>query len=68
MGLREMSYDDLGTAEATRANLADHQEGGLLARNAERCDLVAEYVRSMSSVPNGRPNGADEEHIGFIAP
>ena len=67
MGLREMSHDDLGTTPSTRAHLADHQESGVLARNAEGCDSVAEYVRSMSPVPNGRPDGTDEEYFGFIA-
>ena len=48
--------------------MADHQESGLLARDAKRCDPVVEYVRSMSSILNGRPNGADEKYVGFTAP
>ena len=68
MGLREMSHDDLGTTPSTRAHLADHQESGVLARNEQRRDFVDEHVRSMSPVPNGRPDGTDEEYFGFIAP
>ena len=47
--------------------MADHQESGVLARNEQRRDFVAEHVRSMSPVPKGRPDGTDEEYFGFIA-
>ena len=67
MGLREMSYDNLGAAPSIRAHLADPQKSSLLARNEQRRESVAERVRSMSPVPNGRPDGTDEEYFSFIA-
>ena len=67
MGLREMSYDNLGATPSIRAYLADPQKGSLLAGNEQRRESVAERVRSMSPVPNGRPDGTDEEYFSFIA-